>query len=139
MWEAYRIGLSLGLGVVLGVLLCGLLVPRRALVAVVAVISAAAAGGLGYAIGGWEEAVAGAAAGALAPIAARWFVAGAVERGAPRGGTAALVGGSAIVLAGLAVVPFVGYLEAAALLALAVRARHRRPARYAGLRTLARD
>jgi hypothetical protein len=43
------------------------------------------------------------------------------------------------VLAALALVPFVGYLEAVALPALAARARRRRPERYAGLRSLARD
>jgi len=36
-------------------------------------------------------------------------------------------------------VPFLGYLEALALPALAARARRREPERYAGLRTLARD
>jgi hypothetical protein len=43
------------------------------------------------------------------------------------------------VLAALALVPFLGYLEAVAVPALATRARHRRPERFAGLRTLARD
>ena len=74
MWEIYRIGLSLGLGIAIGLLLCGLLAPRRALV-----------------------------------------------------------------FAGVAFVPFLGYLEVAAVPALAARARRRRPDRYAGLRTLARD
>jgi len=50
-----------------------------------------------------------------------------------------LVAGSALVVAGLALVPFLGYLEAGALPIVAARARRRRSARYAGLRTLARD
>jgi hypothetical protein len=39
----------------------------------------------------------------------------------------------------LAFVPLVGFLEAAAVPALAARMRRREPERYAGLRTLARD
>jgi hypothetical protein len=39
----------------------------------------------------------------------------------------------------LAFVPLVGFLEAAALPALAVRLRRRDSSRYAGLRILARD
>jgi hypothetical protein len=39
----------------------------------------------------------------------------------------------------LAFVPVLGYLETLALPVLAARMRRRRPERYAGLRTLARD
>jgi small conductance mechanosensitive channel len=67
------------------------------------------------------------------------LVSGSVDRGGTRGGTAALVGGSALVTAALALIPFVGYLEAALLPVVAARAHRRRPARYAGLRSLARD
>jgi hypothetical protein len=42
-------------------------------------------------------------------------------------------------LAGLAFVPVVGYLVAAAPPALAARLRRTTPERYAGLRSLARD
>ena len=52
---------------------------------------------------------------------------------------AALVAGAALVAAGLAFVPVVGYLEAIALPALAARLRRRAPERYAGLRSLAKD
>jgi hypothetical protein len=62
-----------------------------------------------------------------------------VEGGGTRGGTAALVAGISLVLAALALIPFVGYLEAAAVPALAARAKRRGPTRYAGLRSLARD
>jgi hypothetical protein len=50
-----------------------------------------------------------------------------------------LVGLAAVVTAGLAFVPALGYLEAVVLPALALRLRRREPERYAGLRTLARD
>jgi hypothetical protein len=67
------------------------------------------------------------------------LVAGTLSRGGTRGGTALLVGFASLALALLALIPFVGYLEAVALPAVAVRARRRRPERYAGLRSLARD
>jgi hypothetical protein len=43
-----------------------------------------------------------------------------------------------VVLAGLAFVPVVGYIEAVLVPALAARARRRAGERYAGLRTLAK-
>jgi hypothetical protein len=43
------------------------------------------------------------------------------------------------VLALLALIPLVGYLEAVAVPAVAARLRRRAGARYAGLRVLARD
>jgi hypothetical protein len=43
------------------------------------------------------------------------------------------------VLAALAFIPIVGYLEAIALPALAARLRRTQADRYAGLRSLARD
>ena len=46
---------------------------------------------------------------------------------------------AALVGAALAFVPIVGYLEAAAVLALGARLRRRAPETHAGLRTLARD
>jgi len=62
-----------------------------------------------------------------------------MSRGGTRVGTGILIGLAGIGIAALALVPFVGYLEAVALPAVAARARRRRPERYAGLRTLARD
>ena len=50
-----------------------------------------------------------------------------------------LVALASLGVAALAFVPLVGYLEAVALPVLAARARRRRPGRYAGLRSLARD
>jgi hypothetical protein len=139
MWESYRIGLSLGLGIGVGGLLAGLLAPRRPLMVAVALLAAATGAGIGYAIGGWHEAVAGLAGGALGAVAAAALVVGALGRGGTRGGTAALIVLAALAVAALALVPAVGYLEAAALPVLAVRSRRGKPARYAGLRSLARD
>jgi hypothetical protein len=139
MWEWYRIGLSLGLGIGLGGLLSALAAPRRGLVLVVAAVAAAGGAGVGYAIGGWHEAVAGGVGGALGAVVVSAFVAGALRRGGTRGGTAVLVALAALVLAALALVPAVGYLEAVMLPALAARARRHGGERYAGLRSLARD
>jgi hypothetical protein len=140
MGEWYRIGLSLGLGVAIGVLLSALLAPRRTLLALAAIAAAAGAAALGYfAIDGWTEAIAGGVGGAVGALAAGAAVTGALGRGGTRGGTTALVGAATVVLAGLAFVPVVGYLEAAAVPILAARARRRRPDRHAGLRSLARD
>jgi hypothetical protein len=140
MWEWYRIGLSLGLGLGLGALLAGLLAARRIeLIAVLSAAAVAAGAAVGYALGGWQEAIAGGAGGALGALVAARLVRGTLERGGTRGGTATLVGLGGLILAALALVPAVGYLEALALPALAARARGRRVERVAGLRSLARD
>jgi hypothetical protein len=140
MWEIYRIGLALGLGIAIGGLVSALLAPRRtALLATAAIASAAAGAGVGYAIGGWHEAVSGGVGGALGALVIAMVVGGTLRRGGTRGGTVALVGLGALVLAALALIPAVGYLEAVALPALAARAQRKRPERYAGLRSLARD
>jgi len=136
----YWIGVSAGLGAAAGVFIAGL--SAKAL-AVAAVVSAAAGLWLGFAIdawqpGSWGDVVAGAVGGVLAAYGAAVVVRGALRRGGTRGGTAILVAGAALVAAGLAFVPALGYLIALALPVFAVRLRRREPERYAGLRTLAK-
>jgi hypothetical protein len=133
----YWIGVSAGLGAAIGVLLAGF-AARAAAVAGVLV-----GAGVGYAVdawqpGSWGDVVAAALGGLLAGLGAAVIVRGALRRGGTRGGTAILVAGAALVAAGLAFVPAVGYLEAVALSAFAARLRRRQPERYAGLRTLAK-
>jgi hypothetical protein len=135
MGSWYTIGLLAGLGAGVGVLAAGLF-PRLVAAALGA---AAVAVGIGFAWFDWDEAVAGAVGGVLGALGATIIVTGALRRGGTRGGTAVLVGLAAIVTAGLAFVPALGYLEAVVLPALALRLRRREPERYAGLRTLARD
>ena len=77
-------------------------------------------------------------AGLVGGVASAVVVAGALRRGGTRGGTALLVGVASLVVAAAAFVPVLGYLEALALPALAVRLRRRAGERYAGLRTLAK-
>ena len=131
----YWIGVLAGVGVAFG-LVAAAIVPRWLLAAVVAV-------GLGVAVGlfvfDWPEAVAGGLGGAAGAFGAAPVVAGALQRGGTRGGVALFVGAGAVVVAGLAFVPGVGYLEAVVVPVLGFRLRSRLPERFAGLRTLARD
>lgn len=136
----YWIGVSAGLGAAAGVLVAGF----AARVAVAAVAIAGLAGvGLGFAIDAWQpgsfgDIVGGALGGLTGALGAIVIVRGALRRGGTAGGTAALVAVAALVAAGLAWIPVVGYLEALALPAFAARLRRREPERYAGLRTLAK-
>ena len=66
-------------------------------------------------------------------------VSGALRRGGTRGGLALIVSLVALVLAGLAFVPVLGYVTTVALPALAMRLRRTQGERYAGLRSLAKD
>jgi hypothetical protein len=136
----YWIGVSAGLGAAAGIFVAGL--SARAVI-VAGAVAAAAGVGLGFAIetwqsGSWGDPVAGAVAGLLTALGAAVIVRGALRRGGTRGGTAVLVAGAALVAAGLAWVPAVGFLEAALLPAFAARLRRAQPERYAGLRTLAK-
>src|ERR671931_1923460 len=89
MWEWYRNGLSLGLGIAIGGGLSALLAPRRALLGVVAIVAAVAAAALGYfAIDDWSDAVSGAVGGVLGTLAAGELVGGALTRGGTGGGAA---------------------------------------------------
>lgn len=139
MGNWYWIGVSAGLAVAIGTLLVGALAATRTLL-VVAVVAAAGLGVLvGVALGNWEEEIGGAAGGVLGAVGSAQVVAGTLRRGGTRVGTALIVGVAAIVLAALAWIPGVGYLEATVVPALAARLRGRMPERYAGLRSLARD
>jgi hypothetical protein len=139
MGSWYWIGVCAGLGVAAGVLLAGVLAGTWAALTAALLAAAGAGVGVGFALAGWEEALGGGAGGALGAIGAAQLVAGTLRRGGARFGTAVFVGVAAVVLAGLAWIPAVGYLEATIVPALAARLRGRMPERYAGLRSLARD
>lgn len=135
----YTAGVFAGFGVGLGVLLAGVLGAMRGGVLaalVLGVAGGAIMGGLPY---GWEEAVAAAFGSALAALAGTQLVLGTLRSGGTRGATALLVGAAALVLAALALVPLLGYVEAVVVPALAGRLRRRAGRTYAGLRILARD
>jgi hypothetical protein len=131
----YTIGLLVGVGVALG--LAATAVVGRAVVGLVA--GAVVAAAIGYLVFGWPEAVGGAVGAVCGALGSAPLVAGTLRRGGTRGGTAALLVGAAVVVAALAFIPVVGYLEAVAAPLLGLRLRRRAPDTHAGLRTLARD
>jgi hypothetical protein len=139
MGSWYWIGVSAGLGVAIGVLLAGFLTGTRAALAAALVLAAGAGVAVGFALGQWDEAIGGGVGGALGSIGAAQLVSGTIRRGGSRFGTAVFIALAALVLAAVAWIPVVGYLEAALVPALAARLRGRAGERYAGLRSLAKD
>jgi hypothetical protein len=138
MTDWYTVGLFAGLGVALGIAVVGILGGRR--IGLLAPLLAAALGvGLGIGLADVEEAVAGGVGGLLGAIGSAQLVRGALGRGGTRAATGFLVLLGAVVVALLAFVPGLGYLEAIVVPALGLRLRRREGKRYAGLRTLARD
>ena len=87
----------------------------------------------------WKSGLAAAIGAACGSVGAAPLVAGALRRGGTPGATATLIGIAALLGAGFAFIPVVGYVEALVLLVLGIRLRRRSPDRHAGLRTLARD
>jgi hypothetical protein len=144
MGSWYWIGVCAGLGAGVGVLLAGLAGAGRTALIAAGAVALAAGAGIGIAVagnwpGGWADVLAGMLGALAGVLGASYVVRGALRRGGTRWGTAALLAGGAIVVAAIALVPVLGYLEAVALPALAARLRKRAPERYAGLRTLAKD
>jgi uncharacterized transporter YbjL len=135
MGDWYTIGILVGVGAALGLAASGAL--RRVLVALV--LSAAIAVAVGLVFAQWDEAAGGAIGALCGSLGSSPLVAGALRRGGTRGGTALILALAALVGAGLAFVPVVGYLEALAVPVLGARLRRRSPDKHAGLRTLARD
>ena len=139
MGDWYTIGLALGLGTALGTLFAGLLSSTPLGRAAAIVLAGVTGAVVGFLIDDWTELLAGAIGGVLGAAAAVVIVSGAFRRGGTRMGLALIVAALAAGLAGLALIPGAGYLEAVALTLLAVRLRRSQADRYAGLRSLARD
>jgi hypothetical protein len=135
----YWIGVCAGLGVASGVLLAGVLTGTRTALVAALLVAAGAGVAIGFALGQWDEAVGGGVGGALGSVGAAQLVSGAFRRGGSRFGTALFIALAAIVLAAVAWIPVVGYLEATLVPVLAARLRGRAGERYAGLRSLAKD
>lgn len=140
----YWIGVCVGIGVAIGVFFAAFWGTRRDSVFVVPLLALASGFLAGWAISNWQPgnwgdrgaAIAGVICGLLGAVP---VVVGALNRGGTRSGTVVLLAGAAIVLAVIAFIPVVGYLVAVVLPLLALVLRRRRPERYAGLRTLAKD
>jgi hypothetical protein len=139
MWDVYWVGVFLGIGVGLGIGLAGVISGTRWSVVAAVIIAAAIGVGLGLGLGGVEDGVAGGLGGLLGAAGTQRLLSGTLRRGGTRIAAAALLVGIGMLFVVLAFVPLVGFLEALAVPALALRMRRREPERYAGLRTLARD
>ena len=135
----YTLGLAAGLGAAAGVLFAGVLARAPRGILLTGLLGLVAGAAIGYGVFGLGEGIAGAVGGALGGAGAAAIAGGALRRGGTRGGLAVLLALAALVVAALAFVPIVGYVEALALPLLGLRARARAGSRYAGLRILARD
>jgi len=135
MGDWYTIGILVGLGTALGIAATAVL--RRAVLGLV--VAAVCAVAIGLAFGQWDEAVGGLVGAVCGSLGSAPLVSGTLRRGGTRGGTATLLALGALVVAALAFVPVVGYLEAIAVPLLGLRLRRRAPDRHAGLRSLAKD
>jgi hypothetical protein len=135
----YWIGVSAGLGVAVGVLVAALFAGTRIALTASLVIAAGIGVAIGFALGQWDEALGGGVGGALGAVGSAQLAAGTMRRGGERFGIVVFAGLATLVLAAIAWIPIVGYLEAALVPAVAARLRGRAPERYAGLRSLARD
>ena len=139
MWEWYRIGVAAGIGAGGALFAAGWLARTRAVAPLAILIGAGVGVAVGFAIGDWKCALGGAIGGLLGGLGGAPLAAGTLRRGGTTAGTGILIGLAGLGIAALALVPFLGYLEALALPAASTRARRREPERYAGLQTLARD
>jgi hypothetical protein len=138
MGSWYTVGVVLGLGVSVGVIVAAIL-GRTLLGAVAGGVAAVAVGVVfGLIADGTLPPIAGGLGGALGMLGASQVVRGALRRGGTVTGVAALVGAVGLLLAALAFVPVLGYVEAALVPLLGFRVRRRSAERYAGLRTLAK-
>jgi hypothetical protein len=134
----YAIGLALGLAVGGGVVAAAAVGRTLAGMLVGGVAAAAVGIAVGVVAGGALPPVGGGAGGFIGAFGASQIVRGALRRGGTSTGIAVLVGVAGLVLAGLAFVPVVGYVEGVVVPLLGLRARRRSAERYAGLRTLAK-
>ena len=135
---AVDIGFTLGLGLAAGLLLAGVFAAWR-YGFVASALGALVVGLLaGLLIRGWIG-LPGAFAGALIGAVSAWIIArGTLRRGGTAGGTAFLFVLAAILVAMVALIPFVGYALAVLVPIAAVRRARQEPARHAGLRSLAK-
>ena len=140
----YWIGVCVGIGVAIGVFFAAFWGTRRDSVILVPLLALVSGLIAGWAISNWQPGNWGDRAAAMVGVLCGLFgaipvVVGALRRGGTRSGTVVFLAGAALVLGGIAFIPAVGYLAAIVLPVLALLLRRRRPERYAGLRTLAKD
>jgi hypothetical protein len=137
--EWYSIGLAIGLAVAGGVGAAGVLGRGRAGAAAAGLLAGGAGLLIGLLVFGIAPAVAAAAGGVTGGLGAGQVARGTARRGGTRLGMGVLFAACAVLLAALALVPALGYVEGVLVPVLGLRLRRRTPGRYAGLRLLARD
>ena len=138
MGDWYEIGITIGIGVAAGIAFAGVLAGLRFGFATT-LLGALAVGVLaGLLVNGWTGVGGGVVGAVIGAVSAAVIVRGANLRGATLGGTAVLLIGAAIVVALLALIPAVGYLEALILPVVAARRARHGSEKYAGLRSLAK-
>jgi hypothetical protein len=137
----YWIGVAVGIGVGIGIVLGSLLPQGRpgAAAGLAAGLGIAAGIGVGHVVGSWGEAAGGSSGGLLGAISSVPIVSGALRGGGTRLGIVLIVALVGVVVAAIGFVPGLGYAEAVAAPALALRLHRRAGRRYAGLRILAKD
>jgi hypothetical protein len=138
MGDWYEIGITVGIGVAAGIAFAGVLAGLRFGIASTLLGSIVVGIVAGLLVHGWIGVAGGIAGAVIGSVSAATVVRGASRRGATVGGTAFLLLGAAVVVALLALIPVVGYVEAVVLPILAARRARRSPDKYAGLRTLAK-
>lgn len=138
MAETYEVGVALGMGVAVGVILAGILAPRRYgfVAALVGVVVIGFVGGL--LIRGWLDVPGGVIGGVIGASSAAVVVRGALRRGATMGGTAFILASAGVAIATVSLIPVVGYIVAIGAPIWSFRKVRSEPERYAGLRTLAK-
>lgn len=138
MADWYEIGVTVGIGVAVGVAFAGVLAGLRFGFATTLLGALAVGLAAGFLVNGWTGAGGGAVGAVVGSISAAAVVRGAHRRGATLAGTAFLLLGAAVVIGLLALIPAVGYVEAAGIPFIAARRARSGPEKYAGLRSLAK-
>ena len=138
MGDWYEIGITVGIGVAAGIAFAGVLAGLRFGFASTLLGSIVVGVVAGYLVDSWIGVGGGVVGAVIGSVSAAAIVRGAGRRGATVGGTAFLLIGAAVVVALLALIPVVGYVEAIVIPALAARRARRSPDKYAGLRSLAK-
>lgn len=138
MGDWYEIGIAAGIGAAAAIAFAGASAGHRFALPFTGLASLAIAVVFGLSVGEWPAAATGCVAALLGAASAVALVRGASRRGATRVGTALVLFVVAVLVAALAFVPLVGYLEAVVLPALAARRARREPEKVAGLRSLAK-
>ena len=138
MGDWYEIGVTVGIGLAAGIAFAGVLAGLRFGLATTLLGALVVGIAAGLLVNGWLGLSGGVVGAVIGSISAAAIVRGANRRGATLGGTAFLLIGAAVVVALLALIPVVGYIEALVLPVVAARRARSGPEKYAGLRSLAK-